>query len=161
MKDTGIKVVATNRKARHDYFLDDELEAGIELKGTEIKSVRAGQISLKEAYVQTDGQQAWLMGAHIAPYEAAGHYNHDPIRPRRLLLHKRQIARLYAKVRQGGLTIIPLRMYLKSGLAKVEIEGARGVGDGHEVGSFKLISAVAARLAAVAGLVDDVALLLG
>lgn len=126
MKDTGIKVVATNRKARHDYFLEDELEAGIELKGTEIKSIRAGQVSLKEAYVQTDGKQAWLMGAHIAPYEAASHYNHDPIRPRRLLLHKRQIQRLYAKVRQGGLTIIPTRMYLKSGRAKVEIAVAKG-----------------------------------
>jgi SsrA-binding protein len=126
MKDSGIKVVATNRKARFDYFLEDELEAGIELKGTEIKSVRAGQVSLKEAYVQTDGKQAWLMGAHIAPYEAASHYNHDPIRPRRLLLHKRQIVRLYDKVRQGGLTIIPLRMYLKSGRAKIEIALAKG-----------------------------------
>jgi SsrA-binding protein len=126
MKNTGIKVVATNRKARHDYFLEDELEAGIELKGTEIKSVRAGQVSLKEAYVQTDGRQAWLMGAHIAPYEAASHYNHDPIRPRRLLLHKREITRLYDKVRQGGLTIIPLRMYIKSGIAKVEIALAKG-----------------------------------
>jgi SsrA-binding protein len=126
MKDTGIKVVATNRKARYDYFLEDELEAGIELKGTEIKSIRAGQVSLKEAYVQTDGRQAWLMGAHIAPYEAASHFNHDPIRPRRLLLHKRQIVRLYNKVRQGGFTIIPIRMYLKSGIAKVEIALAKG-----------------------------------
>ncbi|MGD8604789.1 MAG: SsrA-binding protein SmpB [Anaerolineales bacterium] len=126
MKDTGIKVVATNRKARHDYFLEDEVEAGIELKGTEIKSVRAGQVSLKEAYVQTDGQQAWLIGAHIAPYEAASHFNHDPIRARRLLLHKRQITRLYDKVRQGGLTIIPIRMYLRSGIAKIEIALAKG-----------------------------------
>ena len=126
MNDKEFKVVATNRKARHDYFLMDEVEAGIELKGSEIKSIRAGQVSLREAYVQTDGQEAWLMGAHVAPYEAASHYNHDPIRPRRLLLHKRQIIKLYNEVRQGGLTIIPTRMYIKSGKAKVEIALAKG-----------------------------------
>lgn len=126
MKDNKIKVVATNRKARHDFFLQDEIEAGIELKGSEIKSVRAGQVSLREAYIQTDGKQAWLVGAHIAPYEAAGHYNHDPIRRRRLLLRKRQIARLYGQVRQGGFTIIPTRMYIKSGKAKIEIALAKG-----------------------------------
>jgi SsrA-binding protein len=122
----NIKVVATNRKAKFEYFLIETFEAGISLQGSEIKSIRAGQISLKEAYVQTDGEEAWLMSAHIAPYEQANRFNHDPVRPRRLLLHKREIRQLWDDVRQKGMTIIPTRVYLKDGRAKVEIALAKG-----------------------------------
>ena len=101
----NVKVVATNRKAKFEYFLIETFEAGISLQGSEIKSIRAGQISLKEAYVQTDGEEAWLMSAHIAPYEQASRFNHDPVRPRRLLLHKREIRQLWDSVRQKGMTI--------------------------------------------------------
>jgi SsrA-binding protein len=121
-----VKIVATNRKARFEYFLLDTFEAGIELRGSEIKSIRAGQISLAEAYVHVDGQQAWLMDAHIAPYEQAAKANHDPLRQRRLLLHKDEIQRLYNVIRQKGVTIVPLRVYLKDGRAKVEIATAKG-----------------------------------
>ena len=122
----GLKVVATNRKAKHEYFLLDTYEAGIVLKGSEIKSIRAGQISLAQAYVSTDGQEAWLMNAHIAPYSQASRFNHDPLRSRKLLLHRSEIRKLHEKVRQRGETIVPLRVYLKDGMAKVEIALARG-----------------------------------
>lgn len=122
----AIKVVATNRKASHEYFLLEHLEAGISLQGSEIKSIRSGQISLAEAFVQIDGRDAWLMDAHIAPYEQAGIYNHEPRRPRRLLLHKSEIRRLWNNVRQKGVTIVPVRVYLKEGRAKVEIAVAKG-----------------------------------
>ena len=121
-----IKVVATNRKAKFEYFLIETLEAGIVLQGSEIKSIRAGQISLTEAFVQTNGEEAWLMGAHISPYEQANRFNHDPVRPRRLLLHKKEIRNLWDDARQKGMTIIPTRVYLKGGRAKVEIALARG-----------------------------------
>lgn len=124
--EKGIKVVATNRKAKHDYFLYDQIEAGLVLHGSEIKSIRAGQISLKEAYVQVDGQEAWLVDAHIAPYEQASHYNHEPRRPRKLLLHRREIIRLWDEIRKKGMTVVPLRVYLKNGRAKVEIAVAKG-----------------------------------
>ena len=122
----GLKVVATNRKAKHEYFILDTYEAGIVLKGSEIKSIRAGQISLAQAYVSTDGQEAWLMNAHIAPYSQASRFNHDPLRSRKLLLHRSEIRKLYEKVRLRGATIVPLRVYLKDGIAKVEIALARG-----------------------------------
>ena len=122
----NIKVVATNRKAKFEYFLIETFEAGIALQGSEIKSIRAGQVSLTEAYVQTDGEEAWLMSAHIAPYEQANRFNHDPVRSRRLLLHKKEIRQLWDSVRQKGMTIIPTRVYLKGGRAKVEIALARG-----------------------------------
>lgn len=121
-----IKVVATNRKARHEYFIIEQYEAGLALHGSEIKSIRLGQISLAEAYVNIDGREAWLMDAHIAPYEQAGIYNHEPRRPRKLLLHRRQISELWNLVRQKGMTVIPLRVYLKHGRAKVEIAVAKG-----------------------------------
>ncbi|MEJ2485005.1 MAG: SsrA-binding protein SmpB [Anaerolineales bacterium] len=120
------KVVATNRKARHDYFLLETLEAGIALQGSEIKSIRAGQISLKEAYVRIDGEQAWLVNAHVAPYDPASRENHDPLRDKKLLLHKKEIKKLWDEVRQKGTTIIPLRVYLSRGRAKVEIAVAKG-----------------------------------
>ena len=121
-----VKTVATNRKARFEYQLLETFEAGLVLKGTEIKSVRMGQISLQEAYVRTDGKQAWLVGAHIAPYEHASAFQHDPDREKKLLLNKREIRELYDAVRIKGLTIIPVRVYLKGGRAKVEIAIAKG-----------------------------------
>lgn len=122
----GIKTIATNRKARHEYFILETLEAGISLQGSEIKSIRAGQISLGEAYIRVDGHEAWLEDAHIAPYEQANRFNHDPRRPRKLLLHSNEIRSLWNDVRQKGVTIIPLRIYLKEGIAKVEIAVAKG-----------------------------------
>jgi SsrA-binding protein len=121
-----MKVISTNRKAQRDYFLEDRFEAGLVLQGSEIKSIRAGNVSLREAYVQVDGQEAWLTNAHIGPYDPASRDNHDPKRPRKLLLHKREIRKLFDQVRQKGYTVIPLKLYLKSGIAKVEIALARG-----------------------------------
>ncbi len=120
------KVVATNRKASHEFFLLERYEAGIALQGSEIKSIRLGQISLAEAYVRIDGHEAWLEDAHIAPYEHAGSFGHEPRRPRRLLLHKKEIRKLWNEVRQKGATIVPTRVYLKDGRAKVEIATAKG-----------------------------------
>ncbi|MDT8896840.1 SsrA-binding protein SmpB [Thermanaerothrix sp. 4228-RoL] len=122
----SIKIVATNRKAKFEYFLLERYEAGIALQGSEIKSVRAGQVNLTDSYVQVDGREAWLVNAHIAPYDKASRFNHDPKRPRRLLLHRREILELWNAVRQKGVTIIPVQMYLKDGLAKVEIAIAKG-----------------------------------
>ncbi len=122
----AVKVVSTNRKARHEYFLLDSFEAGMALTGSEIKSIRAGQMSLAESYIQIDGKEAWLIDAHIAPYEQASRLNHDPRRPRRLLLHKDEILRLWDQVRQKGLTIVPIQVYLKKGRAKLEISLAKG-----------------------------------
>jgi SsrA-binding protein len=122
----NVKTIATNRKAKFEYFLLEHFEAGLALQGSEIKSVRAGQMSLAEAYVQVDGTNAFLMEAHIAPYDPASRYNHDPRRPRRLLLHKREIRQLWNAVRQKGMTIVPTRVYLKNGRAKLEIALARG-----------------------------------
>jgi SsrA-binding protein len=122
----SVKVVARNRKARHEYHILETYEAGLVLRGSEIKSIRAGQISLAEAYVRVDGSEAWLVDAHIAPYDQASHYNHDPLRPRKLLLHRSEILDLWDEVRLKGVTIIPLQVYLKDGLAKVEIAVARG-----------------------------------
>jgi SsrA-binding protein len=126
VSDKSIKIVAKNRKASHEYFLEDRLEAGLVLKGTEIKSVRAGQVSLRESYVRIDGQEAWLMNAHIAPYNPASIMNHEPKRPRKLLLHRREILKLYDQVRTRGRTIIPTKMYLRNGRAKLEIALATG-----------------------------------
>lgn len=122
-----IKVVATNRKASFEYFLLDKFEAGISLQGSEIKSIRAGQISIKEAYVDVqDGKEAWLVEAHIAPYAQANQFNHEPRRKRRLLLHKKEISKLWDNVRIKGMTIVPTRVYLKNGRAKIEIALAKG-----------------------------------
>jgi len=121
------KVVATNRKASFEYFLLDKFEAGLALQGSEIKSIRAGQISIQESYVDIEnGQQAFLVEAHIAPYEQANRFNHDPRRKRRLLLHKKEIRKLWDNVRIKGMTIVPTRVYLKNGRAKIEIALAKG-----------------------------------
>ena len=122
----GIKVVSNNKKAGFEFFLLERFEAGLELKGSEIKSIREGQMSLAEAYVSTDGKQVWLVNAHIAPYVSANRYNHDPKRQRRLLLHKKEIRLLWDAVRQKGVTIVPTQVYLKEGLAKIEIAIAKG-----------------------------------
>jgi SsrA-binding protein len=120
------KIVASNRRARHEYFILETIEAGIVLQGSEIKSIRAGQISLAEAYVRIDGQEAWLEDAHVAPYEQASIYNHEPRRSRKLLLHSSEIRKLWNTVRQKGVTIIPLTVYIKNGRAKVVIAVAKG-----------------------------------
>ena len=125
----GEKLVASNRKASHDYFLEDRFEAGIALMGTEIKSVRAGKVQLREAYVDVQNGQAMLLNAHIATYDPASRENHDPLRARRLLLHKKEIAKLFEKIQQKGYTIVPTRMYLSKGRAKVEIALAKGKRD--------------------------------
>ena len=121
-----IKTIATNRKALHNYSILESTEAGIALTGTEIKSIRAGNVSLAEAYVKPVKGELWLLGAHIARYEASGPFSHEPTRPRRLLLHSKQIRTLAAEVKQKGLTMVPLRLYLKDNLAKVEVSLARG-----------------------------------
>ena len=122
----NIKVVATNRKAGHEYFLLETLEAGIVLQGSEIKSLRAGQMSLKEAYVRIDENEAWLIDSHIAPYNPASRENHDPRRKRKLLLHRKEIYQLFSEVKQKGTTIVPVKVYLKEGRAKIEIAIAKG-----------------------------------
>jgi len=122
----NVKVVATNRKAGFEYFLFERFEAGLALKGSEIKSIRAGQISLAESYIRVDENQAWLIEAHIAPYIQANRFNHDPKRPRRLLLHGKEIREMWDAVRQKGVTIVPIRVYLKNGRAKLEIAIAKG-----------------------------------
>lgn len=121
------KTVATNRKARFEYFILESYEAGIALQGTEIKSIRAGQVSIAEAYVQIkNGREAWLVNCHIAPYDPASRFNHNPLRERRLLLNKKEIRDLWNQVRIKGLTIVPLRVYFTRGYAKIEIGIARG-----------------------------------
>ncbi len=122
----GDKLVATNKKATHDYFIEDRLEAGLVLLGSEIKSVRAGRVQLREAYVQVERGEVFLLNAHIATYDPASRQNHEPLRPRKLLLNKREIAKLDEKVRQKGYTIVPLKLYLSKGRAKVEIATAKG-----------------------------------
>jgi len=124
----NIKVIATNRKAGFEYFLMEKFEAGLVLYGSEIKSIRAGQISIQESYVDIpNGQEAWLVESHVAPYEQAGQYfNHEPKRKRRLLLHKKQILELWNSIRIKGMTVVPTRVYLKDGRAKIEIALAKG-----------------------------------
>jgi SsrA-binding protein len=122
-----IKIVANNRKASFEYFLLEKFEAGLALQGSEIKSIRAGQISIAEAYIDVpNGQEAWLIESHIAPYVQANRFNHEPKRKRRLLLHKKQIRELWNNVRIKGMTIVPVRVYLKGGRAKIEIALAKG-----------------------------------
>lgn len=126
MSGSGIKIMAKNQKAFHEYFVDEKIEAGIELVGTEVKSIRAGTLSLKEAWCQIKDGEMWIRQMHIAPYEKGNIFNKDPLRPRRLLLHKRETMRLFGKVRQDGYSIIPLSVYLKNSRVKVEIALCRG-----------------------------------
>lgn len=126
-KAAGEKTVVVNRQARHDYFIVETFEAGLALTGTEIKSIRAGRVNLREAYARVENGEVWLVGMHIAPYDqAGGYFQHDPLRPRKLLLHRRQIEYLRGQLGQKGLTLVPLRLYLKRGKAKVELGLAKG-----------------------------------
>jgi SsrA-binding protein len=121
------KTVAVNRKARHDFSIEETVEAGIVLTGTEIKSIRAGKVNLSDAYARMEGGEAWLIGAHIAPFEGGNRNNHEPRRTRKLLLHRRQIDELLGRAAAKGLTIVPLQLYItEKGHAKVEIGLARG-----------------------------------
>ncbi|MBR0150442.1 MAG: SsrA-binding protein SmpB [Synergistaceae bacterium] len=121
------KKVAVNRKARHDYFILDSFECGIVLTGTEIKSVRAGNLNLKDSYASIENGELWLYGMHISPYDKGTYYNHEPERDRKLLLHRHEIIRLNSKVREKGLTLVPLSVYIKGGRrAKVELGLAKG-----------------------------------
>jgi SsrA-binding protein len=122
----NIKVVATNRKAYHNYNILETLEAGLSLSGSEIKSVRENRVSLGEAYVRAEGGELWLTGAHIARYEAASYMGHDPTRRRRLLVHRKEINRLLGQLQEKGLTLVPLKMYIKERTAKLEIGLGRG-----------------------------------
>ncbi len=125
-KEAGRKVVTTNRRARHDYEIVETFDCGMVLTGSEIKSIRSGQVQLKDAYAEIRGGEVWLNNAHIAPYQFAREGGHDPERARKLLLHGREISRLIGKVKESGLTLIPLSMYLSNGYAKVELALARG-----------------------------------
>jgi len=122
----AIKTIATNRKAYHDYFIGDSVEAGIALTGTEIKSVRAGAVNITDAYVKPENGELWVENMHIARYAPGGYMSHEPLRRRKLLLHKKEIRNLTAKVAQKGYTLVPLRIYLKDNLAKLEIAVAKG-----------------------------------
>jgi SsrA-binding protein len=124
--DGDLRVIATNRRARHEYWIEETHEAGIALTGTEVKSLRAGHVILGDAFARVDRGEAWLLHLHISPYEQGNIQNHDPMRTRKLLLHKREIMRLGARVQQRGYTLVPLRLYFRNGVAKVELGLARG-----------------------------------
>ncbi len=126
MAQTSVKVVTENRKARHDYFIEETCEAGIALTGTEMKSLRAGKANLKDSYAQVVDGEMFLLNMHISPYEQGNRYNVDPLRNRKLLLHKDEINRLYGKVKQQGLALVPLKVYFKRGRIKIELALARG-----------------------------------
>lgn len=125
-RNEGIKILAENRKARHDYHIDETIEAGIVLTGTEVKSLRAGRVGLQDSHALIEHGEVFLYNMHIAPYEQGNRYNHDPDRPRKLLLHRQEIDHLYGKVRLRGYTLVPLKVYLRRGRAKVELALARG-----------------------------------
>ena len=122
----GDRVVTQNRRAFHDYFIDDTIEAGIALTGSEIKSIRDGKITISEAYVRVDNDELWLTGANVAPYTHGAYANHDPMRPRKLLVHRRQIEELRGETERKGMTLVPLRVRLRRGRAKIDIGVARG-----------------------------------
>jgi SsrA-binding protein len=125
-KEDGRKVVATNRKARHEYEILERFEAGLVLKGPEVKSVREGKVGFQDAFARVERGEAWLYDLHINPYEQANRYNVDPLRPRKLLLHREEIRRLIGKVEEKGLTLVPTELYFKNGYAKVTLALARG-----------------------------------
>jgi len=126
MNNTHQKIVTENRKARHDYHIIDEFEAGMVLLGTEVKSLRNGRANLKDAYGRFEGGELYIYQMHISPYPFAAYGNHDPLRPRKLLLHKSELKRLYGKVREKGFSLVPLRVYFKNGRAKITIALAKG-----------------------------------
>lgn len=126
MTSEGIKVISDNRKAYHDYFIDEKLEAGIILTGTEIKSIRNGRVNLKDSYARIENGEVWLHQMHVSPYEQGNRFNHDPLRKRKLLLNRSEIIKLIGKVQLQGLTLVPTKIYLRRGMAKIEL----GVGKG-------------------------------
>lgn len=128
-KNSKNKVLAENRKARHDYFIEETIEAGIELVGTEVKSIRAGKANLKDSYAEVKNGEVFVYNMHISPYEKGNIFNRDPLRPRKLLLHKKEIMKLAGYVAQKGYTLIPLSLYLKDGKIKVSLAVARGKKD--------------------------------
>ena len=125
-KQTGIKIACENRKARHDYFIHEVFEAGIELRGTEVKSLRAGKANLKDSYAEVKNGEIFVQHWHISPYDHGNIFNHDPLRARKLLLHKREIVKLFSKTREKGFTLVPLKIYFKHGRAKMELALASG-----------------------------------
>ncbi|WP_062050292.1 SsrA-binding protein SmpB [Bacillus sp. JCM 19034] len=126
MNDKDANVIAQNKRARHDYFIEETFEAGIVLKGTEIKSIRAGRMNLKDSFARVSNGEAYLHNAHISEYEQGNRYNHDPVRARKLLLHKKEISQLIGQTQQKGYSLVPLKVYLKNGFAKVLIGLAKG-----------------------------------
>ena len=126
MEKKGIKIAAQNRKAHHDYFVEDKYEAGIELAGTEVKSIRAGTLNLKDSYCSVKDGELFIYGMHISPYEKGNIFNKDPVRVRRLLMHKREIRKLHALVKQDGYTLVPLSVYFKDSRVKLEIGLCKG-----------------------------------
>lgn len=126
MAKEDIKVIAENRKARHDYFIEETYEAGIALTGTEVKSLRAGKVNLKDCYAQVISGEMFVEQMHISPYEQGNRFNVDPLRPRKLLMHKREIMKLYGQVKQEGLTLVPLKLYFSKGKVKAEIALCKG-----------------------------------
>jgi SsrA-binding protein len=122
----GSSVIAVNRKAYHNYHIQESFEAGIVLKGSEIKSIRAGKVNLSDAYAKSENGELWLYNSHIASYDAASYNTHEPIRPRKLLLHRKEIDSLAGKVMQKSLTLVPLKLYIKHGVAKIELGVAKG-----------------------------------
>ena len=125
-KNEAIKIACENRKARHDYFIHEAYEAGLELFGTEVKSLRAGKANLKDSYAEIKNGELFLQNMHISPYEQGNIFNHEPLRPKRLLMHKGEILKLFGKTREKGVTLIPLKVYFKRGRAKVELALASG-----------------------------------
>lgn len=121
-----IKVIVENRKARHDYHIDEVIEAGLVLQGTEVKSIRGRRVNLKDSFARVENDEVYLYNVHISPYEQGNRFNHDPLRPRKLLLHRGEILRLIGLVREKGVTLVPLRLYFKRGRVKVELAVARG-----------------------------------
>ena len=126
MEKKGVKIAAQNRKAHHDYYVEEKYEAGIELAGTEVKSVRAGTLNLKDSYCTVKEGELFVHGMHISPYETGNIFNKDPVRPRRLLMHKREIRKLHALVKQDGYTLVPLSVYFKDSRVKVEVGLCKG-----------------------------------
>ena len=125
-QNAAIKIVCENRKARHDYFIHETYEAGLELQGTEVKSLRAGRANLKDSYAVVKNGEVFVEHMHISPYEQGNIFNHDPLRPRRLLLHKAEIVKLFSRTREKGYTLVPLKIYFKRGRAKLELALASG-----------------------------------
>ena len=126
MAKEAMKLVANNKKAYHDYFVDEKFEAGLVLHGTEVKSLRLGKCSIKESYIRIENGEVWVYGMHISPYEMGNIFNKDPLRPKKLLLHKYEINKLLGKIKEKGFTLVPLQVYFKDGKAKIEMGLCRG-----------------------------------